>query len=261
MRGSSDLSSSPQSKQLENSNTNMNYKIISSVINRPLPNAVTYDLSTPRQVHITLPKASTWSSGLHWHEAHTEWLCLMKGSIWVQLGDTKETFTVNEGQKMEIQVPRYTWHEWGRSRMDDEDVEVIERTDPADGDKAIFFWNLNGVILNAPKNLTDSWIISRLPSRLQGLFLDLWIPLNLFVIFRYLDNVPVFLNAPKLVPVSNDTVKALLRNIDMVVSHLVLWIASCAGGVLGLKPVQARYTPAKEFEEWYTRQADSKKIE
>jgi hypothetical protein len=143
--------------------------------------------------------------------------------------------------------------------MDGEDVEVVERTDPDDGDKAIFFWNLNGVILDAPKMLTESPLVSRLPSRLQGLFLDLWILLNLFVIFRYLDNVPVFLNAPKLLPVSINSVKARLKNIDTVVSHFVLWAASWVGWVLGIHPVQARYTPDREYKEWHLRQKGAKK--
>lgn len=237
----------------------MNDKKVSNVMERPFPNAVTYDLSTPGQVHITLPRNSTWSSGLHWHETHTEWLRLVKGSIWVRLDDKKEIYSVDEAEEMELRVPRYMWHEWGRATMDGDDVEVVERTDPEDGDKAIFFWNLNGVILDAPKMLTSLSLISQLPQRLQDLYLDGWVSLNLFVIFRYLDNVPVFLNAQRLLPVSNGVLRARLKNVDFAVSHFVLWVASWVGWVFGLQPVQARYTPDKEFAEWNIKQQNARK--
>ena len=231
----------------------MSNKKIPNIITRPLPNGVTYNLSTPGRVHITLPTNSTWTSGLHWHETHTEYLCLVKGSIWVQLNDRRDIFTVKKGESAEVEVPPYTWHEWGRASLDGDDVEVVERTDPEDDDKAVFFWNLNGVILDAPKMLNNAWL-ARLPPRVQGLFLDLWIPLNLFVIFRNLDNVPVFLNAQKLLSVSNADTKARLRRIDVAVSHLVLWMASWVGWVVGLQPVQTRYTPDVEYAEWHIRQ-------
>jgi hypothetical protein len=47
---------------------------VPNVIERPLPDGVIYDMSTVGQVRITLPESSTWSSGLHWHEIHDEYL-------------------------------------------------------------------------------------------------------------------------------------------------------------------------------------------
>ena len=144
---------------------------IPSVIERPLPNGVIYDMSTVGHVRITLPKSSTWSSGLHWHETHDEYLRVVKGTIRVRLGDSRQVISATDGNQPEIKVPRYAWHEWQRAAPDGEEVVVIERTDPDDNDKAIFFWNLNGVILNSPKLLNDkASVVSRLPARLQGLF-------------------------------------------------------------------------------------------
>ncbi|KAF4440851.1 hypothetical protein FACUT_3169 [Fusarium acutatum] len=234
---------------------------IPSVIERPLPNGVIYDMSTVGQVRITLPVSSTWSSGLHWHESHDEYLKVVKGTILVRLGYSRQVISATDGNQPEIKVPRYAWHEWQRAAPEGEEVVVIERTDPDDNDKAIFFWNLNGVILNSPRMLNDkASAVSRLPSRLQGLFLDIWIPLNLFNIFQSLDNIPVFLNVPDISRVSHSRLRGLLQNIDVVVSHLILLVASWVGWVLGVQPVQRRYTPEDAYAAWQSRQENSKKI-
>ncbi|KAM0542215.1 hypothetical protein ACHAPJ_012907 [Fusarium lateritium] len=239
----------------------MSAQKVPAVIERPLPNGVTYDMSTAGQVRITLPASSTWSSGLHWHETHDEYLKVIKGTIRVRLGDSNHVIKATDEAQPEIKVDRYVWHEWQRAAPDGEEVVVIERTEPNDNEKALFFWNLNGVILNAPKLLEDpSSLVSRLPSRLQGLFLDFWIPLNLFVIFRSLDNIPVFLNAPGLFQTSNNRLRGLMQALDRVVSHFVLLLASWIGWVLGLQPVQSRYTPADSYAAWqYKRLAVEKK--
>ncbi|KAJ4319925.1 hypothetical protein N0V84_006108 [Fusarium piperis] len=233
---------------------------ISSVIERPLPNAVTYDLSATGQVKITLPESSTWSSGLHWHETHDEYLKVIKGTIRVQLGTTVQYISATENEQPEIKAARYVWHEWQRAEPDGE-VVVIERTVPDDNEKAIFFWNLNGVILDAPRLLNDtSSIISRLPSSFKGPAIDFWITLNLFVIFRNLDNIPVFLNAPNSLNTSNSTVLSLLRGFDSLVSHAVLLLASWGGWALGVQPIQSQFTPADVYERWWSkRQSKVKK--
>ncbi|KAH7265518.1 uncharacterized protein BKA55DRAFT_559137 [Fusarium redolens] len=238
----------------------MSDREIPSVIERPLPNGVIYDMSTVGQVRITLPESSTWSSGLHWHETHDEYLKVVKGTIKVRLGDSRQVIHATDGIQPEIKVPRYAWHEWQRAAPDGEEVIVIERTEPDDNDKAIFFWNLNGVILNSPKMLNDeASVVSRLPSRLQGLFLDIWIPLNLFIIFRSLDNIPVFLNAPDISRISDNRVRGPLQFIDRVVSYLILFAASLVGQALGVQPVRRQYTPDYAYAAWQLRRDGSKK--
>ncbi|KAF4462631.1 hypothetical protein FALBO_10552 [Fusarium albosuccineum] len=233
---------------------------IATVIERPLPNGVIYDLLTAGQVTITLPKTSTWSSGLHWHETHTEYLKVIKGTIRVRLGDTVQTVTATGDEQPELKVARYQWHEWQRAGPDGDDVVVIERTEPNDNEKAIFFWNLNGVILNTPKMLNDpKSLASRLPSALHGLFIDFWITLNLFVIFRHLDNVPVFLNAPSFLAKPGGTTSSSLQGLDWVVSHLVLYVASWLGWVFGVRPVRLEFTPADIHNLWWSRREDTKK--
>ncbi|WZH49357.1 uncharacterized protein QYS62_010556 [Fusarium acuminatum] len=233
---------------------------IPRIIERALPNGVIYDMSTAGQVRITLPTTSTWSSGLHWHETHDEYLKVVQGTIRVRLGDSTQVFSATEGNQPEIKVARYVWHEWQRAGPEGEEVVVVERTEPDDNDKSVFFWNLNGVILNAPKMLNDdSSVASRLPAGLQGPFLDLWIPLNLFVIFRSLDNIPVFLNAPDLFKVSNARLRSLLKMVDWAVSHIVLLMACLVGRMAGVQPVRSSYTPDDAYAAWQLRQQGGKK--
>ncbi|KAF5676106.1 hypothetical protein FHETE_2233 [Fusarium heterosporum] len=238
----------------------MSYQRVPNVIERALPNGVIYDMSRAGQVRITLPTSSTWSSGLHWHETHDEYLKVVQGTIRVRLGDSTQIISAPDGPQTEIKVTRYVWHEWQRAAPDGEEVVVIERTEPDDNDKSIFFWNLNGVILNAPKMLNDnSSFVARLPKRLQGLFLDVWIPLNLFVIFRSLDNIPVFLNAPEILNVSNKRLRGSAEIVDRVLSHLVLFVACWVGWVMGVQPVQSRYTPEDAYAAWQLRIENGRK--
>ncbi|KAK3374574.1 Cupin, RmlC-type [Podospora didyma] len=244
---------------------------IPSIITRPFPNAVTYDLSTPNQVTITLPLKSIWSSGLHWHETHTEYLRLVKGKIRVRLGD--ETSIIHASpQAIEIRIDRKVWHEWSRvppdnedgsGEEDDEDVVVIERTDPADGAKAIFFWNLNGVILKAQRSVKPSL----LPPWLFGVLMECWVTLNLFTIFATLDNVPVLLGVrdgmlkrrrSSVVAVHSWT-DWLLMWVEWTWAHATLKVALTVARLVGAEPVSKEFTPLREYNDWMALNRDKKK--
>ncbi|KAJ6785594.1 hypothetical protein PWT90_00466 [Aphanocladium album] len=226
---------------------------IPSVITRPLPNAVTYDLTQRDCVIITLPPQSTWSSGLHWHQDHDEYLKVVQGSILVVLGNDEFVVSATATHQPEIKVPRHAWHSWRRAEGDGEEVVVVERTDPADFQKAVFFWNLNGVILDAPALDTK---LGMLPSRLRAALVDFWITLSLFVIFHHLDNFPVFVNMPsllgRLMPALQKAhaVCRAAKWLDWLVAHTLLWLASCLGHILGMAPVRRRYTPASIYKRW-----------
>ncbi|KAJ9151109.1 hypothetical protein NKR23_g3197 [Pleurostoma richardsiae] len=227
----------------------------SSIIERPLPSAVIYDLCEPHQVTITLPIGSTWSSGLHWHEDHVEYLRVIRGRVRVRLGGS--TRTIDAGT--EVRVDRNVWHEWSRAGPDGEDVVVVERTDPEDGQKAVFFWNLNGVILKAGEIAPPPYV----PEWVHDLLLDVWVALNLFVIFRYLDNVPVFLDVVGFlgrwgVAISEgSTIWLTSKGIDRVWSHLVLMTAGWLGWLFGIKAVREEFTPQEAIQRWMHK-GDSK---
>ncbi|KAK2609361.1 hypothetical protein QQS21_002142 [Conoideocrella luteorostrata] len=221
------------------------------VIERDLPNGVIYDLTSPRHVTISLPPTSTWSSGLHWHEGHVEYLKVVQGSIKVRLGSMQRIISASETSQPELRIDKFVWHEWQRAESGGSEVVVIERTDPADGEKSLFFWNLNSVILNIPRLLDTQPFLSRCPAAAARLLLTFWMELNLMVIFAHLDNIPVYFNLPRskfrignLIPVQ------ALAAMDWMISHMVLSVAALIGWALGVQPVDRRYTPEREFAHW-----------
>ncbi|OJD35203.1 uncharacterized protein BKCO1_1800049 [Diplodia corticola] len=228
---------------------------LTSVIKRPLPDAVTYDLSHSDYVVVTLPAGSTWSSGLHWHERHVEYLRVIKGNIRVRLGDTVQIISAPESAGVrEIKVEKNTHHEWSREAVDGEDVVVMERTEPQDGEKAIFFWNLNGVVLDAPKT----------PKTTLDQFLrEIRLHLELFTIFRSLDNFPVFLDlaGSRAGGYLKSRQPSLPLLVEWFTTHFLLEAAAVLAVIWGIEPVQRKYTPQDAFNHWQGRDSGKPKCD
>lgn len=98
---------------------------------------------------------------------------------------------------------------------------VEEWTEPADGQKEIFFRNLNSVILDAQRTV---------PPRIPVAW---WVEWQVMVIGHGMDNYPVF--------VKNE---ALMR----LVTHLLLTAAICIGVLVRLKSHYEEYTPKPLLE-------------
>lgn len=231
------------------------------VIKRDAPDAVVYDLSEPHQVTITLPAGSTWSSGLHWHKRHVEYLRVIKGSVQVTLDSQTRTISTSDAET-EVRVDQNVWHEWRRADIDgNEDVVVVERTDPEDGEKAVFFWNLNGVILRAQGLKCPPYM----PKLLHGILLDSWVTLSLFSIFRGLDNVPVFVNvlqafAKRGFTFTEETLgHTFLRAVDLLISHMLLLLASVVAVLLGVRAVREEFTPDEVRQTWIASRAERRR--
>ncbi|KAH8662404.1 hypothetical protein BX600DRAFT_466327 [Xylariales sp. PMI_506] len=233
----------------------------SPIIERNPPNAVVYDLSVPNQATITLPVNSTWTSGLHWHETHVEYLRVVRGAVKVRTGTAlAERIIRADDADPEVRIDRFLWHEWSRADNDDGDVVVVERTDPADGEKALFFWNLNGVILAAQHS---TWI-ARVPPQVRGCAMDFWITLQLFVIFRDLDNFPVLLNSLRMAEALGIRIEEgsvsdkFVLAIEAAISHLLLWIASVLGRMFHLRAVRPEFLPNDVYSDWIQRKKSRK---
>lgn len=231
------------------------------IIKRDAPNAVVYDLSEPHQVTITLPVSSTWSSGLHWHEQHVEYLRVIKGSVQVTLGSQVRTISATDAET-EVRVDRNVWHEWRRAEIEaDEDVVVVERTDPEDGEKAVFFWNLNGVILKAQSLNCPPYM----PKLLHGILLEAWVTLSLFSIFRVLDNIPVFVNVLQafskrgFVFAEKTLGHNALHAVDLIISRIVLLLASGISLLFGIRAVREEFTPDDVRQTWVASKAGGRK--
>ncbi|KAF4453377.1 Dolichyl-phosphate-mannose-- mannosyltransferase 2 [Fusarium albosuccineum] len=124
------------------------------------------------------------STGLHWHETHTEYLQVVQGYALVTVGDRTAVFTKDDGV---ITIPRYTIHQYSRADNTEEgkagktmDLMVREWTDPADGDKEVFFRNI--ISLLKDKKDTVSGTIGML--------------FSIMVVAWAHDNYPVFWQGP-----------------------------------------------------------------
>ncbi|KAF1833689.1 hypothetical protein BDW02DRAFT_371953 [Decorospora gaudefroyi] len=225
---------------------------------------------------ITLPRYSTWTSGLHFHTLHTEYLRLVQGSIFVQLDSSVKILSARAGGEvriyddtraamepgLHIKIDKYARHNWGRAKeylqrgqpgkrrrmavypIDiDDDVVVEEWTDPTDIHKPIFFWNLNGVL--AAPFPHSSPQRQRLAHAAVGA--RCWVSFQLCVIFWELDNWPVFVELGYGWP---DRLGMLLLKgwVEYLVAFGVLGAASVMGCVLGVRAVRRERTPVRLWE-------------
>jgi hypothetical protein len=223
---------------------------------------------------ILLPRYSKWTSGLHFHTRHTEYLRLVRGAIYVHLDGQEKILSAEAGGEISIsngelkaeglviQVPRYARHEWKRAEawygeqhhigaklekpVDvDEEVVVEEWTDPSDLGKPLFFWNLNGVI-TSPK---DDHVLPLPQKIVKGVLKNFWIPFQLFVIFWDLDNWPVFFSlrgtlGPQL-GLKPWVYRYVEGPLEYVMTLSVLLSAKVLGWLIGVRAVEHKWTPEK----------------
>ncbi|KAF1352691.1 hypothetical protein EJ07DRAFT_136610 [Lizonia empirigonia] len=255
------------------------------VLLRPGPEAVAYHIPiapsteamSPLKTTISLPRYSAWTSGLHFHVAHTEYIRLVKGAIFIELnGSTRCVSAMANGEidvstsqlisdGLVVKVPRYARHNWGRLehyinlgkrneraeriRPEDwaEDVVVEEWTDPSGIGKPLFFWNLNGII-----TLPDDSFLSSRQRYAKDVLGDWWIDLQLFVVFWELDNWPVFVNMRSMWPsgVVFGNVLQISDGFEVVTSLVVLSLARVVAMLLGLRSVEQRRTPDALWDEY-----------
>jgi hypothetical protein len=226
------------------------------IIHRPPPEAVTYDLTNKTSTTITLPTGSKWSSGLHWHNNHTEYLCVLQGSVKIKLGRDEFVVTApspgKTGQQSEdgnengttVVVERGVRHEWSRAVIDDGvDVIVRESTDPADGEKTIFFWSVNATVLSG---------IERIKSRRSSIgrgFEDWLLWWKLMILFWELDNWPVLFNLSGIWVVGLE--------VESLITWSILAFAALLGILFGQRGVRERDMPSDIWRLWLS----SKKLE
>lgn len=195
------------------------------------PSAATYDLSTPNATIITIPPSSNWTSGSHWHETHTEYLQIVQGAALVTLGKSTWIHTPSDGL---IEVKCRQVHEWRRSpgSSDSEVLVVKEWTDPADGQKEVFFRMLNSFLTEPePMKMHDPvW-----PSFIESWIERQLITMQLFVIFAACDNWPVVFGQEGV--------------LGSILTHLIIGVVATVGQLLlGLRPKYDEYV-SKELQD------------
>jgi hypothetical protein len=212
----------PESPQVKRTNTQH-----LTTFTRPAPAAVTYDVSEPHAVTITVPPQSTWTSGPHWHEKHTEYLQVVDGLARLMLDGKTRVCGPSDGI---IEVRRFVLHEWqreakGYARADGQerrDLVVREWTMPADGQKEIFFRMLNSYLIESEPQRLHRWL--PLPHFLVGWLEQHVVLLQLLVIFKAMDNWPTF---------DNETERVDWQT--WAVTHTYLHFAWQVGKFLGIK--------------------------
>ena len=221
---------------------------------------------------ISLPRHSRWTSSLHFHTSHTEYLHLLRGAIFVQLDNSTRIYSAEAGGQIHertgelvkpglvVEIPRYVRHEWGRAegggysgrrigragivqRAADVDDEVVveEWTDPADADKAGFFWNLNGIV-----NAAADAPLPLLQRMVRGVLGAWWIPFQLFVVFWELDNWPVFARLGYYEGRRTRWENAdewCRRRVEEGSTWVLLLLAKVLGWVVGVRAVEQSRTP------------------
>ncbi|KAF2021016.1 hypothetical protein BU24DRAFT_13174 [Aaosphaeria arxii CBS 175.79] len=245
----------------------------SSAVVYHIPTTSTTDTSDDNnnlKTTILLPRYSTWSSGLHFHATHTEYIRLVRGAIYVRLGSRTMVLTCEEGEEEKVvTVPKYVRHDWGRAewylrqrrgvggRRHDaspevlgEDVVVEEWTDPRDLMKPLFFWNLNGVILNDGGG-ESAGLAVRMVRWMLG---NWWVPFQLFVIFRELDNFPIFFEVLHLGEEDGVIPECVEHAIEYMVTYSVLFVAHVLAGHIGIRAVSEDRTPKDLWAEWRNRE-------
>lgn len=212
------------------------------IIERPGPESVIYDLATSHEIKITLPSGSTWSSGLHWHETHTEYLRLLQGRVKVVLEGEEMIIDAKASSEITtVTVPKGARHEWSRAESAfGDDVVVVESTDPGDGEKQVFFWCVNGTVLEGVENIKGSYSV------LGRTFYHWLLWWRLCLVFRELDNWPVMWDAgiwSKAVPG--------VREIEAWLAYVVLIVATMLGSLCGLRGVRREFLPEEVWDRWY----------
>lgn len=223
-------STSPISRYLE-----------TKIIHRAHPEAVIYDLTNPYQTQITLPMNSTWSSGLHWHETHTEYLQILQGSVKVSLNGVEQIVHAPQPgeEPIVLVVKRGVRHEWSRAELDDGvDVVVVESTDPKDGLKTVFFWSVNAVVLEGMERIKSA-------KSDYGKALAEWVLWwKLMLVFWDLDNWPVVFGSRDIV--------------QWISTFAVLRLVSFLSWTLDMKVVREESMPIDAWKLWMSRAANGK---
>jgi mannose-6-phosphate isomerase-like protein (cupin superfamily) len=164
-------------------------------------------------------------TGLHWHETHTEYLQVLQGHALITVGDRTAVFTKDDGV---ITIPRFTIHGFGRADHTEEgkgsrDIELIMRewTDPADGDKELFFRNLMGLVKDWKKTLLG----------------NISMGISALMVSRGHDSYPVFWHGPTLFG----------KGVQVVVmrgtTYTVLRFVAIVGWLGGYRAEYEEYTP------------------
>lgn len=231
---------------------------------RPPPESITFSFSPPTSFNtssipptiINFHVGSEISTQYHWHTRHTEYIHVISGAALIMVSGVSKIYTAKDGA---AQVPRYARHEWMRfdrpahllsngqreaqeayfrdhgeeelERLRGEDLIAEEWTDPADGQKEIFFRNLFSTALEPQYESNVSWL---------G---ELWKTLQIMCVMWEMDNYLVLVDFGGW----RGGWRAL---VEAAFTYAVIGCMMTLGWLCGCRAVSEEYTPKHLMKRW-----------
>lgn len=231
---------------------------------RPPPESVTFSFPPPAALNIpAIPPTiinfhvgSELSTQLHWHTTHTEYVRVTSGAALIMVSGISKIYMAKDGA---AQVPRYARHEWMRfdrpadllsegqrkaqeayfrehgkediEKLKGEDLVAEEWTDPADGQKEIFFRNLFSTVSELQYQSSKFWL---------G---ELWKTLQIMCVMWEMDNYLVFVDFGGW----RGGWRALLEE---AMTYAVMGCMMILGVLCGCRAVNEEYTPKHLIKRW-----------
>ena len=238
---------------------------------RPSPVSTTFSFPPPDSPNsptfpptiITFHVGSEFSTQNHWHASHTEYVHVTSGAALITVSGVSKVYTAKDGV---AKVPRYARHEWMRfdrpaqllsrvereaqeaylrdckkeeiERLKGEDLIAEEWTDPADGQKEVFFRNIFSTLLE-PQYESNTSRLGELRRMLQ-----------IMCVMWELDNYLVFVDFGGWRGGWRALVEALF-------TYTVMGCLMILGRFFGCRAVSEEYTPKHLSERWESRRPKS----
>ncbi|KAJ9606171.1 hypothetical protein H2200_009132 [Cladophialophora chaetospira] len=198
----------------------------------PPPEAYTTGNARTR---ITIPKGSTWSPGAHWHEHYTEHIRVLQGRLKLTLNGVVSIKGPEDGV---VTFQKFEVHDFCRAdggaaegEGDDGDVVVEEWTDPEDGFKEVFFYNVMSAFADPSLGATTS---TNPPNFTVPLLLQL------LTTIPYVDN---YVDLLPFLPNSASLVGRVLFGVKWMLTHGFYAIGGWVGWAAGYHSWVREYTP------------------
>ena len=238
---------------------------------RPPPDSSTFSFSPPTSLNtnvipptvITFHVGSELSTQYHWHTTHTEYLRVRSGAALIMVSGVSRIYTAQDGT---AQIPRYARHEWMRfdrpahllsrgqreaqeayfrehgkeeiEKLQGEDLIAEEWTNPADGQKEMFFRNLFSTASEPQYASNVSWL---------G---DLWKTLQIMCVMWEMDNYLVLVDFGGWRGGWRELVEAAF-------TYMVMGCMMALGRLCGCRAVSEEYTPKGLIQRWESERPKS----
>ena len=217
-----------------------------------------FNTSTVPPTIVTLHVGSEFTTQYHWHATHTEYLRVVSGAALITVSGVSKIYTAQDGV---AQIPRYARHEWMRidrsahlltkpqrdaqevyyREHEEEEIEKLkgeelvaeEWTDPADGQKEIFFRNLFSTVLEPQYGSEASWL---------G---ELCRTLQVMCVMWELDNYVVLVDF-------GGWRGGWRKVVETAFTYTVVGFLMTLGRICGCKGVNEEYTPRHLIQSWET---------